>query len=107
MAIDVRSRLGISDQILAEFCSKWRIVRLELFGSALRDDFRPESDIDLLVTFAPDAPWSLLDIVHLEEELSGRLGRKAEIAERSAVEQSANPFRRKNILGSAQLLYAA
>jgi len=93
--------------MLTEFCHKWKIVRLELFGSALRDDFRPDSDIDLLVTFAPDAPWSLLDIVHLEEELSGLLGRKAEIAERPAVEQSSNPLHRKNILGSAQLLYAA
>ena len=105
MVIDVRSRIGISDQMLTEFCHKWKIVRLELFGSALRDDFRPDSDIDLLVTFAPDAPWSLLDIVHLEEELSGLLGRKAEIAERPAVEQSSNPLHRKNILGSAQLLY--
>jgi predicted nucleotidyltransferase len=73
----------------------------------LRDDFRPESDIDLLVTFTPDALWSLLDIVHLEGELSALLGRKAEIAERSAVEQSANPFRKRNILGTAQLVYAA
>ena len=107
MVIDVRSRLRIADEELVAFCAKWKIVRLELFGSALREDFGPESDIDLLVTFAQDAPWSLLDIVHLEEELSLLLGRKAEIAERSAIEQSANPFRRKRILGSAQLLYAA
>ena len=107
MVIDVRSRLHIGDEELASFCVKWQILRLELFGSALRQDFGPDSDVDLLVTFAPDAPWSLLDIVHLEEELSLLMGRKAEIAERSAIEQSANPFRRKRILGSAQLLYAA
>jgi predicted nucleotidyltransferase len=107
MAIDVRSRLGIDDSALADFCRKWQIVRLELFGSALREDFRPDSDVDLLVTFAEDAPWSLLDIVHLEGELSDLLGRKAEIAERRAIEQSDNPFRRRRILNSAQPLYAA
>lgn len=107
MVIDVRSRLGIEDDLLADFCQKWKIVRVEIFGSALREDFRPESDVDLLVTFTEDAPWSLLDIVHLEDELSRLLGRRTEIAERRAIEQSTNPFRRRGILGSAQLLYAA
>jgi uncharacterized protein len=107
MAIDVRARLGVTDEALADFCRKWQIVRLELFGSALREDFRSDSDVDLLVTFAEEAPWSLLDIVHLEDELSDLLGRKAEIAERQAIEKSDNPFRRRRILDTAQPLYAA
>jgi len=44
---------------IAEFCRRWKITELALFGSVLRDDFRPDSDVDVLVTFAPDAPWSL------------------------------------------------
>jgi len=105
MALDVRSRLGVSDEQLAEFCKRWKITKLELFGSALREDFGPGSDIDLLVTFVKDAPWSLMDIVHLEMELTDLMGRKVEIAERSAVEASSNPFRRREILGSVQPLY--
>jgi predicted nucleotidyltransferase len=92
---------------LREFCRKWKVVRLALFGSALRDDFSPESDVDFLVSFAPDADWSLLDHICMEQELSGIVGRKAEVATRRAVERSENWIRREAILGSAQEIYAA
>jgi predicted nucleotidyltransferase len=62
--------ISIDSTLLEQFCSRWRIVRLELFGSVLRDDFRPESDVDLLVTFAPDARWGLFAHVKMQDELS-------------------------------------
>lgn len=92
---------------VAEFCRRWKITELALFGSVLRDDFRPGSDIDLLVTFAPDADWSLLDHVTMEEELSNILGRKIDLVSRRAVERSGNWIRRKEILETAEPFYVA
>ena len=60
--------IEIPKEKIADFCRKWKIVELSLFGSVLRDDFRPDSDVDILVTFSPDAEWSLLDHVAMEEE---------------------------------------
>ncbi len=92
---------------LGEFCLRWKVAELAVFGSALRSDFRPDSDIDLLVTFAPDADWSLLDQVKMEEELSALLGRKVDLVSRRAVERSANWIRRKAILESAEPIHVA
>lgn len=92
---------------VAEFCHKWKIVELSVFGSVLRADFRPDSDIDVLVTFAPDSRYSLFDLVHMEDELEKILGRKVDLVERSAIEQSENYIRRKHILNSAQAVYVA
>ena len=99
-------RLEARAGTIAEFCRRWKIKELRLFGSALREDFGPESDVDLLVTFAPDAQWSLLDHARMEEELSGHLGRKVDLVSRRAVERSPNWIRRKAILESAELYYA-
>ena len=89
------------------FCRKWRIVRLDLFGSALREDFRSDSDLDFLVTFSPESNWSLFDLVEMEQELSAALGRKVDLVERSGVERSHNWIRRQEILGTARQYYAA
>ena len=107
MAIDVRSRLGISEEALAEFCRKWKIARLELFGSVLREDFRDESDVDLMVTFAADERWSLFDLVQMEQEMSELVGRPVDMPERTAVERSENYIRRRRILQSARTIYSA
>jgi len=90
-----------------EFCRRWKITELSLFGSALGDEFGPESDVDFLVSFAPDADWSLLDHIGMEQELSEIVGRKADVATRRAVERSENWIRREAILGSAREIYAA
>jgi len=95
-----RTRVG-------EFCQKWRIVELALFGSALRPDFGPASDVDVLVTFAPDSHPSLFDLVLMEEELKEIFGRAVDLVSRRGIEGSRNYIRRKAILGSAQVLYAA
>ena len=92
---------------IAAFCRRWQVVELALFGSALRDDFGPDSDIDLLVSFNPDARPTLFDVVRMQEELSRVLGRKVDLVTRRAVETSRNYIRRRAILGSAQVVYAA
>ncbi len=94
------------DQIEA-FCGKWNVVRFELFGSVLRDDFDGESDIDVLVKFAPNAHWTFRDDLAMEQELADLFGRRVEIVERKLVEGSPNWVRRKHILDSATLVYAA
>lgn len=106
MVTDIRSRLNISDEALAEFCRKWKIVRLELFGSALRDDFDPEkSDIDLLVTFADNVSWGFRDTLKMEDELKAVLGRDVDMPERSTIETMKNWIRRKDILSSARVIF--
>jgi predicted nucleotidyltransferase len=89
------------------FCRKWKVVELALFGSAVRDDFRPDSDIDLLATFADDADWSLLDHARMELELMDILGREVELLTRRSVERSENPIRRREILRTARSIYRA
>ncbi len=77
-------------EYISNFCQRWHIRKLALFGSALRDDFRADSDLDLLVTFDDDAAWSLLDHVQMERELSALLGRDIDLVSRRGVEQSEN-----------------
>lgn len=98
-------KIEIPKEKIADFCRKWKIVELSLFGSVLRDDFRPNSDVDLLVTFSPDAEWSLLDHMAMEEELSAIFRRKVDLVSRRAIERSQNYIRRKVILETAQPYY--
>lgn len=90
---------------LAQFCKRRKITELALFGSALGTDFRPDSDLDLLVTFAPDAGWSGWDLVSIQDELAALFGRKVDLVERAAVERSENWIRRRHILTHAEPLY--
>ena len=101
------SALDLPMDQLADFCRRWKITRLELFGSALRDDFGPESDLDFLATFAPDARWTLFDHFHIENELVELLGREVDLVCRDAIEESRNWLRRKEILSTARTIYAA
>jgi predicted nucleotidyltransferase len=101
------SRLSFEKESLAAFCARWKICRLELFGSVLREDFRPDSDIDLLVTFLPDAEWSLFDHVRMTSELAAILGRRIDLVSRRAVERSHNWIRRRAILDSSRPFYDA
>lgn len=87
-------------------CRKWKVEQLAVFGSALRDDFGPDSDVDLLVRFAPDAEWSLLDHSRMERELEEALGRRVDLVTRAAIEESPNWVIRREILGSARTAYA-
>lgn len=102
-----RVSIDIPMDRIADFCRRWRITELSLFGSVLRADFRPDSDIDVLVTFEPGARWSLLDIAHMQGELEGVFGRKVDLGEKSWVERSENSIRKRSILDSLVPIYAA
>ena len=100
-------RLHIDDDRLREFCARWRIIELALFGSVVRDDFGPDSDVDVLVSFASEARWTLLDHVRMRGELMEMFGRGVDLVTRRAVERSPNYLRRREILGSAQVVYGS
>lgn len=97
-------KIAIDRDKIAEFCRRWKITELAFFGSVLRDDFRPDSDVDVLVTFAPDAHWSLFDLVEIQDTLSEMLGRKVDLIEKRGLR---NPFRRYEILRTKEVVYAA
>ena len=105
MREELQARLGVSEAQIAEFCQRWQLTELAVFGSVLRDDFRPDSDIDLLVRYGPAPRRSLIDHIKLEEELTELLGRKVDLSSKLGVENSKNWIIRKNILGSAEVIY--
>ena len=92
---------------IAAFCERWQVTELALFGSVLRDDFGPESDIDVLVSFRDEARHTLFDMVRMEEELKTLFKRDVDLTERTGIEQSRNYIRRAAILGSVETIYAA
>ena len=100
-------RIPVDQAKIAAFCQKWKITELSFFGSVLRDDFRPDSDVDVLVTFAPRAGWTLFDWVVMAEELEGIFGRKVDLMTRRSVETSENYLLRKHILQLTRQVYAA
>ena len=90
------------------FCEKWGITKLEVFGSAIRDDFDPESsDIDLLMTVGDEPPKkiSLLDEVRMENEISRIFDRKVDLLWRTVVESDRNPLRKRSILERTEVIY--
>lgn len=102
-----KRNLDIPKKQIADFCRRWQISEFALFGSVLRDDFDPDSDLDILVTFAPGADWSLLDHLRMEQELADLLGRKVDLLSKRAVEQSHNWIRRREILNAAEVVYVS
>lgn len=105
--IDFKSLpVDLSREAIEEFCRRWKITRLELFGSLLRPDFGPQSDLDFLYTFADDAQWGL-EIVDIADELTRMVGRPVDLVSRRAIERSSNRARQEAILNSAKVLYAA
>jgi predicted nucleotidyltransferase len=99
--------LGIEADRIAGLCRRWKISRLAVFGSALRGELRPDSDIDLLVTFGSDADWTMFDHFTMEDELSRLLGREVDLISIRAIEENPNPITRREILDSARQIYAA
>jgi predicted nucleotidyltransferase len=102
----VKAAVHIPERELAEFCQKWQVRELALFGSVLRDDFGPQSDIDMLARFDARASLSLFDLVEAESELEQIFGRPVDLLERGSVERSQNWIRRRRILDSARTIYA-
>jgi predicted nucleotidyltransferase len=100
-------RIKIPKSKIAEFCKRWNVSEFAVFGSALTADFRPDSDVDVLVSFAPQAHVTLFDMVHMQDELKAIFGREVDLISKRGVETSRNYLRRKNILESAQVIHVA
>lgn len=95
--------IQIDRERIAEFCRKWRITEFSLFGSVLRGDFRPDSDVDVLVSLDPGAPWSLYEWVEMIDKLKEIFGREVDLVEKTGLR---NPFRRRGILKNREVIYA-
>jgi len=89
---------------LNDFCKRWKVKELSIFGSVLHDGFKPDSDVDVLVSFKDDAPWGLFEIIEMKEELEKVLGREVDLVEKEGIR---NPFRRDHILSNHKVIYAA
>lgn len=100
----INNRFELPKDKLVDLCKKWKISELGLFGSVLTESFRPDSDVDVLVTFAPDCRYSLFDLVLVQLDMEKLLGHKVDLIERKALR---NPFRKKAILDSVETIYAA
>ncbi len=101
----INGSIEVPEQAIYGFCQRWKVTQIELFGSALRDDFRPDSDVDLLVTFEPGASVDLYDLIEMRDEMATIVGRPVDLFERAGVEKSRNPYRRRSILSTAQVVY--
>jgi predicted nucleotidyltransferase len=99
--------LGVPQERIEQFCRRWKISRLAVFGSAVEGKLRSDSDIDLLVTFWPDADWTMFDHFSMEDELTQLFGREVDLVSVRALEENPNPAYRREILGSARQIYAA
>jgi predicted nucleotidyltransferase len=102
-------RLNLTPEKLTDFCKQHQILELSLFGSILRDDFRADSDIDMLVVFNHSANphLSLMDLVGMEYQLQDIIGREIDLIEKRSILDSDNWIRRKNILNTAQVIYVS
>jgi predicted nucleotidyltransferase len=99
-----QSHVDIPKEQIAEFCRKWKVREFSLFGSVLRDDFGPDSDVDVLVSFEPAATWDLFDLVAMRDELMAMFGRSVDLVEKEGLR---NPFRQRRILSTREVIYAA
>jgi predicted nucleotidyltransferase len=100
----LKEKLDIEIPDIEIFCRKWKIDEFFLFGSVLRDDFRPDSDVDVLITLSPKAEWDLFDWVDMKNELEALFDRNVDLVEKSTLK---NPYRRREILAHRELIYAA
>lgn len=96
--------ISVDKEIIKEFCQKWRIAEFAFFGSVIRDDFGPLSDIDVLISLAPSAEWDLFDWIEMRQELEGMFGRRIDLVEKTGIR---NPYRRQEILANYETVYAA
>ena len=97
-------RITLPQEKIEDFCVRWKISEMALFGSVLSNEFRPESDIDVLVTFKADAGWGLFEFVDMIDELKVIFGRKIDLVEKCSLR---NPFRRETIVAGNEVIYAA
>jgi len=103
----VRPGLTVDRDRLTQLCERWQVARLELFGSVLRDDFREDSDIDLLVTWQPGSRRTLFQFATMHDEFAELFGRRVDLVGRRSIEGSRNPLRRAAILETVRPFWEA
>jgi uncharacterized protein len=96
-------RFRIPRKMIADFCKRWSISEFSVFGSAIRKDFGPKSDVDVMVVFEPNAPIGLFEMAHMEVELETLFHRPVDLVEKAGLR---NPYRRREILRTAKVVYA-
>jgi predicted nucleotidyltransferase len=96
--------LSLPTDAIRQFCRRWKVRELALFGSVLRTDFRPDSDVDVLVTFHDDADWGLLAHMQMQQELATLLHRPIDLISKRALARSPNWVRREAILNTARVI---
>ena len=101
----MKAHIALPQDKIADYCRRWKIARLALFGSVMRDDFRLDSDVDVLVSFQPETRHTLFDMTRMQAELKGILGRDVDLVSQRGIENSRNYLRRKAILESAEVIY--
>ncbi len=99
--------IGVDPHVLLSFLRRWKLTEIGVFGSAVRGELRPDSDVDFLVSYAPGAEWDLFDLMDMADELGGIVGRRADVLAREAVERCDNRRLRREILSSLEPLDAA
>ena len=102
-----KASIRIPKTKIADFCKPWQISEFVLFGSVLRSDFNPESDVDVLISFLPEAHITLFDMIQMQEELRTIFKREVDVISKRGVENSRNYLRRKSILNAAQVIHVA
>jgi len=100
-------RIHLPKDRITEFCRRWKIRKFSLFGPVLREDFRKDSDIDVLVYFETGTGWSLSDYIRMKDKLEEIFERKVDLPTRRAIEESPNYLRQKAILSSTEVVYVA
>ena len=96
---------AVPDSEIAWFCQRWHIRELALFGSALRSDFGPDSDVDVLVSFSPEADWGLFEHVQMQQELQALFHCKVDLISKRALERNHNWLLRREILNTVEMLF--
>jgi len=99
-----KPKINIPKDKIEDFCRRWKIKEFALFGSVLREDFRPDSDVDVLVSFAPDGGITFDNRVEMLDGLTAIFGREVDLVEKGTIR---NPFRRHEILTTKEVVYAA
>jgi len=98
-------KIKIPTKEIGSFCKKWNIKELALFGSVLRDDFDlKKSDIDILIEFLPGVYWGW-KLAEMKRELEALFNRPVDFVSKRAIERSRNPYRKKEILSSYEVIY--
>lgn len=101
----MHTQIEIPQEEIADFCQRWQVVQLAFFGSVLRNELRPDSDLDILVSFDPETRHTLIDMVRMQEELQHVFGRPVDLVSRRAIERSRNYLRRNAILKSMKVIH--